>query len=127
MGLFPTLRPPVTEVRAQYEAVHVNFSDRVYGGGWRMDVSITYDRRFPLPPEPSSSEVWQVGFIQNVLGVSGMFRYDSGRTVRISDRIHWLDAERPGSQAWVHRFALTPVQGQPASVRAWAPINYGAG
>ncbi len=125
MGLYPTFRPPITEARGQYEPIRLNFSDSIFGGGWRLGVTIRYERRFPLPPEPSANQEWQVGFIQNVISVDCTCRYDSGRVVHINNRTPRLDAERPGTQAWIHRYALSRVAGQP--VHPWAPVNYGGG
>lgn len=122
MGLLPTLQAPVTESRNLYAPVRLNYSEQLYGGGWRLNASIRYDRRFRLPPEPAASQEWQIGFIQNVMGVSCICRYESGRVVRINDRNQWLDALRPGNQSW---YAPSRVPGQ--SIRAYASINYGGG
>ena len=127
MGLLPTLVDPITEVRVRREYISTNNSESISGGGWRLRAQINYNRMFPLPPEPSRSENWEIGFIQNVLGVNCRCRYDSGRPVQVVNSAHWLDAERPGTQAWIHRYAITVVENQAERLHPWVPISYGGG
>lgn len=127
MGLYPDLDRPITEVGGQYEAIPFNYSIRVFGGGWQLGTEVRYDRRFPLPQDPPTNEEWQVGFIQNVLSENCTCRYASGSTVPVIHRTPILDAERPGTQAWMYQYAITRPTGESVSIHPWAPINFGAG
>lgn len=127
MGLYPAPNQFSTYDGRSFENILTNYSISVFGGGWELSTSISYQRGFPLPQDPPSQEDWQVGFIQNVLRETCTCRYASGRTIRFSHPTPVLDAEREGNQAWILRYARTNVPGESTSLRPWAPINYGGG
>lgn len=68
--------------------------------GWSWDISANVRVNGGSSPQMASGQGWQVGFIQNVVGVTARFRYDSGRVVSINHQQQLLDAET-STQAWV--------------------------
>src|SRR5262249_52396097 len=78
----------------------------VRGAEWLLAPSIYYEPTTNYPPEPATPEEWEVGIIQNLVRQRVTATY-SGMPPLVADTRTIigpgaiLDAERPGTQAWM--------------------------
>ena len=77
--------------------IRQNWMMRFSGATWSMPAEIRV--RGTAPPMVSG-EIWQVGFIQNVIRGNASFRYESGRRVHVSNGQQLLDA-MVQDQPWI--------------------------
>ena len=109
------LRPPAGQF------VHL-----ISGVGFVTAAEVNHDPRSTIPPEPRVQEPWEIGFIQNIIQTEVVAHYDGRQPVSFRPGSAWLDAERPGRQAW-WTVSDQPVPGQDGTIRGFASFVYGGG
>ena len=91
------------------------------GWFWKINASI-HVVAAGLPAMPQYPTDWEVGFIQNIVGVAADFEYSDGTLKRVWSKTPWLDAEL-STHAWCTNAATVVLPGGPP-ISSWASFQY---
>lgn len=134
MGLIiNTIRPAQEDGRPRHEYVPTNHHHAISGVGFFATVEINHQPG-GYPPDPVQPEDWQIGFIQNVIRMQIIARYDSGREERFNHINPILDAMRhpvlltpaDWQEPWIY-YTQVLQDGNGHELRGFANFKYGGG